>query len=154
MIRIRLERFPSGTVKKLHARSVGPFQILKKLNDNAYAIDISKNFAISYTFNVEGIVDYKGPEFNPSNPLVDETEPEFVFESPSLPPLPDILPDTTKNVDKVIDELFAIKVGESQRYLICWKGKTQLMIYGLTELSCNGLTRNLWSDTGAFLHLI
>ena len=30
-VRLRPERFPLGTVKKLHARTAGPFQILKKL---------------------------------------------------------------------------------------------------------------------------
>ena len=36
-------------VKKLHARSAGLFQILKKLNDNVYVINFSKNFGISST---------------------------------------------------------------------------------------------------------
>ena len=33
IVRIRLEQFLSGTVKKLHARSAGLFQILKNLNE-------------------------------------------------------------------------------------------------------------------------
>ena len=44
MVRICPERFP-GIVKRLHACSVGPLQILKKLND--YVIDLPKNFGIS-----------------------------------------------------------------------------------------------------------
>ena len=40
MVQIRPKRFPPESVKKLHARSAGPFQILKKLNDNAYIIDL------------------------------------------------------------------------------------------------------------------
>ena len=40
MICIRLERYPSGTVKKLQARSIGPFEVLKKLESNVYSIDI------------------------------------------------------------------------------------------------------------------
>ena len=31
MIQIRLERFPSGIIKKLHTRSVDSYKILKKL---------------------------------------------------------------------------------------------------------------------------
>ena len=94
MIRIRLERFPSGTVTKLHARSVGPFQILKKLNDNAYVIDLLKDFDISSTFNVENLLDYKCSDFNPNNILVDEPELKPIFESPTLPSLLNILPST------------------------------------------------------------
>ena len=63
MVWILHEWFYLGAVKKLHARSAGPFQIMKKLNDNAYVIDLSKNFGISSTFNVEDLVDYKDPDF-------------------------------------------------------------------------------------------
>ena len=53
-----LKTFNVGDVKKLHASSVDPFQILNnsKLNDNAFVI----GFSISSTLNVENLVDYKG----------------------------------------------------------------------------------------------
>ena len=70
MVRIRPERFPSGTVKNLHARGAGPFHILKKLNDNAYVIDLPQDFGIRSTFNIEDLVKYKSPDFNPNNPLM------------------------------------------------------------------------------------
>jgi len=60
------------------------------VNDNAYVINFPKNFDISSTFNVENLIDYKGPYFNPTNPLVNEPSPELIFESPSFPPLSDI----------------------------------------------------------------
>ena len=43
---IRPEQFPSETVKKLHGHSASPFQILKKLNDYVYVLDIPKDFDI------------------------------------------------------------------------------------------------------------
>ena len=46
MIQIRPERFPPRAVKKLTARSVGPFKILKKINPNAHVIDLPLNFGI------------------------------------------------------------------------------------------------------------
>ena len=82
MVRIRPERFPLGTVIKLHARSAGPFKILTKLNDNAYVIDLLEDFEINPTFNIENLVEYKGLNFNPSNPLVDEPTPEPFSEGP------------------------------------------------------------------------
>jgi len=90
MIRIRPKRFPPGTIKKLHAYSVGPHKILKKINSNIYAIDLPSDFGISSTFNISDLVAYKDPSFNPDNPLVDLDEPthELFFEGPHLPPLP------------------------------------------------------------------
>ena len=35
IIWIQPERFPSGTVKKLQVRSVGPFKVLKRMGPNA-----------------------------------------------------------------------------------------------------------------------
>ena len=36
MIKLRPERFPPGTMKKLHARGARPFKIIKKIGSNAY----------------------------------------------------------------------------------------------------------------------
>ena len=80
MVWIRPERFPSGTVKKLHACSAGPFQILKKLNYNAYVIDFPPDFGINFTFNIEDLVDYKSPDYNPNNPLDGEPSLEFISD--------------------------------------------------------------------------
>ena len=61
MICIRPERYPSGTVTKLQARSVGPFKVLKKLGPNAYVIDIPSDYGISSTFNIVDLIVFKGP---------------------------------------------------------------------------------------------
>ena len=44
MIRVRPERFPSGTVKKLQAHGVGPFRVLKCVGSNAYVVDLPDDF--------------------------------------------------------------------------------------------------------------
>ena len=41
MVRLRPEWFPPRIVKKLDTQSAGPFQILKGINLNAYAVDLS-----------------------------------------------------------------------------------------------------------------
>ena len=74
MIQIRSERFPPETVKKLNARSAGPYKILKKINSNAYIINLPSDLWISSTFNISYLVN-KSPPFNPYIPLVDLDEP-------------------------------------------------------------------------------
>jgi len=119
MIWIHPERFLPGNVKKLHARSAGPFKILMNLNDNVYVIDFSEDFEINHTFNIEDLVEYKGPNFNPSNPLVDESTPEPFFERSPLLSLLDINPNTTEKIDKILDdEIISTRDGGTRRYLV------------------------------------
>jgi len=61
IIRICPEWFPTGAIKKLTARSAGPFKIFKKINPNTYVIDLPPDFEISLTFNISDLVAYKGP---------------------------------------------------------------------------------------------
>jgi len=70
-----------GTVKMLHVRSVGPFKILNKLNFNTYVINLSKDYGISCTFNVNNLVDCK--DFD-CNSLIDKPSPKPFSESLSL----------------------------------------------------------------------
>jgi len=69
------------------------YKILKKVNPNTYVNDLPSNFGISSTFNISDLVAYKGPPFNPDNPLVDLDGPtqEPFFEGPHLPLLPTTL---------------------------------------------------------------
>ena len=80
MVWIHLEQYLPGTVKKLHARSVGPFKILKKINSNAYVVDLSPDFGVSFSFNIEDMIAYKGLNFLPDNPLLDDPCHEPISE--------------------------------------------------------------------------
>jgi len=88
MLSKRFKTFNIGD--DLHTCITGPFQILKKLDNNAYVIDLSESFGVRSTFNIEGIMDYKCPDFNPSNLLVDEPFYEPISERLSLPSLSNI----------------------------------------------------------------
>ena len=59
MIRLRPERFPPGTFSKLQARGMGPFEVLSKVGENGYVIDIPNDWGIHSTFNIEDLVAYK-----------------------------------------------------------------------------------------------
>ena len=114
----------------LHACSTGPFQILKKPCDNAYAIDLFKSFGIGSTFNIGDLVDYKGLYFNPRSSLVDKTSHEPISERPSLLPFSNILPNTTHQVDNILDdEVITTKEGGTRKYLVWWKEKPLLIIH-------------------------
>lgn len=49
---MRKERFPAQRRSKLHPRGDGPFQVVEKINDNAYKLDLPGEYQISATFNV------------------------------------------------------------------------------------------------------
>jgi len=51
-IHLRKECFPSKRKNKLMPRVEGPFEVLERINDNAYKIDLPGDFEVSATFNV------------------------------------------------------------------------------------------------------
>ncbi|XP_021737704.1 uncharacterized protein LOC110704217 [Chenopodium quinoa] len=55
---LRKERFPKQRKHKLIPRAEGPFQIMEKINDNAYKVDLGGQFGVSSTFNVGDLAPY------------------------------------------------------------------------------------------------
>ena len=51
-VHFRKKRFPSQRKSKLMPRGDGPFQVLARINDNAYKIDLPREYGVSATFNV------------------------------------------------------------------------------------------------------
>lgn len=54
-VHLEKERFPEQKKSKLQPRGDGPFQVLEKVNDNAYKLDLPGEYNISATFNVSNI---------------------------------------------------------------------------------------------------
>ena len=82
MIRLRPERFPPGTVRKLHARGAGPFRVVKRVGSNAYVLELPPELGISSTFNITDLVEYREPAVIPSEPFgpnpIIESDPDSV----------------------------------------------------------------------------
>ena len=55
-------RFSVGTYNKLKARKIGPVEILKKINENAYQLRLPDDVHTSDVFNVKYLIPYHGDE--------------------------------------------------------------------------------------------
>ena len=51
-VHMKKERFPTHRRSKLHPRRDGPFQVLERINDNTYKLDLPGEYNISATFNI------------------------------------------------------------------------------------------------------
>jgi hypothetical protein len=49
---MRKERFPACRRSKLHSRGDGPFQVLARINNNVYKLDLPGEYNITATFNM------------------------------------------------------------------------------------------------------
>lgn len=62
MVHPRKQRFPMGTYNRLKHKKFGPCRVVKKINDNAYVVELSDGMLISHTFNVVDIFEYHTPD--------------------------------------------------------------------------------------------
>lgn len=75
---MRKERFPSKRKSKLAPRADGPFEIVERVNDNAYKVELPSEYGgVSATFNVGDLSPYLEDDLdlraNPSQPEEDDT---------------------------------------------------------------------------------
>ncbi|GJT28508.1 RNA-directed DNA polymerase [Tanacetum coccineum] len=59
-IYLRKERFLAGRFEKLKPRADGPFRVQKKINDNAYNIELPGHYNVFATFNVSELSTFFG----------------------------------------------------------------------------------------------
>ncbi len=53
-------RYPAGKYYKLSERKIGPCEVKKKINDNAYQVKLSSHMKIPDVFNVKHLIPYNG----------------------------------------------------------------------------------------------
>ena len=61
-LHLRKDRFPNQRKSKLSPRGDGPFQVLKRINNNAYQIDLPEEYGVHTTFNVMDLTPFAGSE--------------------------------------------------------------------------------------------
>lgn len=59
-IHLRKERFLNKHFSKLHPRADGPFCFLKKINDNAYKIELPGDYNVPTSINVADLSTFVG----------------------------------------------------------------------------------------------
>ncbi|KAL4325733.1 hypothetical protein GQ457_11G026130 [Hibiscus cannabinus] len=90
-VHFRKERFPAQQRLKILPRGDGPFQVLEKVNDNAYKLDLPGDYIVSATFNVSDLSPYDNSADLRTNPFqeggddVSTTMPTKVADPEVLP---------------------------------------------------------------------
>lgn len=69
---MRKERFPAQRRSKLLPRGDGPFQVLERINDNAYKLDLPGEYNVSATFNVTDLSLFDVGDDLRTNPFQEE----------------------------------------------------------------------------------
>ena len=105
------ERFPNIRKSKLSPQGDGPFQMIKKINNNAYQLDLPAEYGVHPTFNITdldpfvGIFDEKDNRQDlRANPLQgggDDVTPTSPSSSASTSPSPHQGPITRSMMRKI-----------------------------------------------------
>ncbi|GJR03706.1 putative CCCH-type zinc finger family protein [Tanacetum coccineum] len=76
-VRDNLDRFPVGESNKLSAKKIGPMEIVKKINSNAYRLKLPSHIRCSDVFNVKHLFPYHGDSSD--DDLVVNSRANFVY---------------------------------------------------------------------------
>jgi hypothetical protein len=70
------DRFLEQRNSKLQPRADGPFKVLRKINDNAYEIDLPRTYGVSTSFNVSDLSPFFGSEESRTTPFQEGEDDE------------------------------------------------------------------------------
>ncbi len=73
---MRKERFPAQRRSKLLPRGDGPFQVLERINNNAYKLDLPGEYNVSATFNIADLSPFDVGDDLRTNPFQEEGNDE------------------------------------------------------------------------------
>ena len=99
-----LKEFQKHFQKKLYARVMGPYSIIRKMRSNAYFLNLPNDMDISPIFNVEDLLPYRGtfePSTLPSSVSAGEGNDKGAPTMPSLQ-------YSKETMDIILDDEFMI----------------------------------------------
>jgi hypothetical protein len=116
-VHMRKERFPLQRKSKLQPRGDGPFQVLARINDNAYKIELPGEYGVSATFNVADLTPFDvGDDLNSrSNSLQEGGNDEDINQKVLNDEIQDLEgPMTRARVKKVKEVLINLMAAKDQ----------------------------------------
>ena len=114
-LHLRKERFSGQRKSKLQPRGDGPFQVIARINDNAYKLDLPGEYNVSATFNVSDLSPYFGDIDSRTNPFEEEgNDGDQPMQNPTNKMDPLIIKDgpITRARAKKIKEAMMVLVNE------------------------------------------
>jgi len=73
-VHLRKNLFPVQCKSKLYPRADGPFKVSRKINDNAYEIDLPSTYGVSTSFNIAGLSPFFGLEDSKTTKREDDVD--------------------------------------------------------------------------------
>ncbi|KAL4633166.1 hypothetical protein ACB092_04G102600 [Castanea dentata] len=106
-VHMRKERFTARKWSKLHPRGDGPFQVLERINDNAYKLDLPSEYNISATFNVSDLSPFDAGDDSRTNPFEERgnDENQQAFKDPLHIPVGPIIRARSKKIKEALNGL-------------------------------------------------
>ena len=127
-LHMRKERFPTQRRSKLLPRGDGPFQVLERINDNAYKLDLPGEYNVSATFNVSDLSPFDTGEDLRTNSSKEGGNDEDIKDQVSSP-IP-VGPVTRARAKRFKEELNSLvhKVLNQEETVVNTEGEQRLVI--------------------------
>ncbi|XP_047164016.1 uncharacterized protein LOC124833550, partial [Vigna umbellata] len=120
---LRKERFPQLRKSKLNPRGDGPFRVIRRINNNAYQLDLPPEYGVHATFNVSDLKPFAGFDSededlldlraNPSQEGGDDTRRSNTI-GPITRGMAKKLQDEYSPQGQVLFAIFGWKIGEQE----------------------------------------
>ena len=141
MISVHSERFLLGTLKKLHARCMNPYRVLRRLvpmlmsSTSPLILESTRCSTLRIWLFTTIPVAYPTAILNEPALTLRSPQP-FLVQPPILPPLR--RPSIEEIEGILTDETVSTAAGTYQCYLVCWRGRPDSIVLGCRpRRSCN-----------------